>query len=79
MSGGAPRGSAPAGGVVFAAIGVFVLIGVPLVYVVWEAVNHVLTGNIGAVRPGLVLAALIGLAVVLYMLTRALRRWSDSV
>ncbi len=78
MSSRAPRGSSPGGGALFAAIGVFVLIGVPLVYVVWEALNHLLTGNVGAVRPGPVLTAVIGLVVVLHVLTSVQRRWSDA-
>jgi len=58
-------------------MGVFVLIGVPLVYVVWEAVNQALTGDLGAVRLKVVFPAAAGLVVVFYVLTRVLRRWSD--
>lgn len=73
-----PQGFSPGGGAAFAAIAVFVVIGVPLVYVVWEAVNQILTGDLGAVRPGVVLTSVIGLIVVLLILTRVLRRWSDG-
>lgn len=77
MTRDAPRGSSPGSTALFIAIGTFVLVGVPLVYVIWEAVNQVLTGNLRAVRPGLVLPAAAGLAVVLSLFMRVLRRWSD--
>lgn len=77
MTRAALRDSSPGSTTLFIAIGTFVLVGVPLVYVIWEAVNQVLTGNLGAVRPGLVLPAAAGLAVVLFLFTRVLRRWSD--
>jgi hypothetical protein len=73
----APRNSSPGSATLFIAIGTFVLVGVPLVYVIWDAVNQVLAGNLRAVRPGLVFPAAAGLAVVLFVFTRVLRRWSD--
>ncbi|MDH3291236.1 MAG: hypothetical protein OEO20_06830 [Gemmatimonadota bacterium] len=51
-----------------AAISAFVLIGVPLVYTVWEAVNKALTGNLGAVRLEVVFPAAAG----------SRRAWSGS-
>jgi uncharacterized membrane protein len=72
-----PSGAPPGGGILFVAIGVFVLVGAPIVYVVWEAVNQALTGNLDAVRLEVVFPATAGLVVLIYMLMRVLRRWSD--
>lgn len=65
----------PGGAILFAAIGLFVLLGLPLVYVIWETINEVLTGNLAAVRLQLFLPAVVALAVVLVVLMRVLRRW----
>ena len=57
------------------AMGLFVLLGLPLVYVIWGAINELLTGNLAAVRLELVLPAIAGLVVVLVVFMRVLRRW----
>jgi hypothetical protein len=66
----------PSAGVLLAVIAAFVIVGFPLVYVIWETINQVLTGNLGAVRPALFFPALVVFAVLLVVLARVLRRWS---
>jgi hypothetical protein len=55
---------------------VFAVLGGPLVFVIWETINHVLTGNLGAIRLAWFLPAAIAFGVLLYVLGRVLRRWS---
>lgn len=75
MTDGTPPDGSPRPAALFAAMGLFVLLGLPLVYVVWETINEALTGNTAAVRLELFLPALVGLAVVLVVFMRVLRRW----
>jgi len=72
---GSPGGSPSVGGMLllFALVAV---IGGPLVFVIWETINHVLSGNLGAVRLGWFVAAVTLFGVLLYVLGRVLRRWS---
>lgn len=63
-------------GTIILVIGVFAAIGAPLVFVIWETINRVLTGNLAAVRVRHVVPAVIGLVGVLYGMARVLRRWS---
>jgi hypothetical protein len=58
-----------------AALGLFVLLGLPLVYVIWETINQVLTGNLAAVRLELFVPAVVAFGVVLFAFMRVLRRW----
>jgi hypothetical protein len=55
---------------------VFAILGGPLVFIIWETINHVLTGNLAAVQLGWFLPAGIAFGVLLYALGRVLRRWS---
>ena len=55
---------------------VFAGLGFPLVYEIWETINELLTGNVGAVRWGWFVSAILGLGVLLAVLARVLRRWS---
>jgi hypothetical protein len=55
---------------------VFAILGGPLVFVIWETINHVLTGNFGAVRLEWFLPAVMAFGLLLYGLGRVLRRWS---
>lgn len=57
---------------------VFVVLGAPLVWVVWEAVNSALTGQIGEIRWALTLPALVLLIGVLALLGRAATRLGAS-
>lgn len=52
----------------------FVLVGAPLVWVVWEAVNSILSGHPGDVRWTWTLPALALLIVLLLVLARAASR-----
>lgn len=69
-------GGSPSVGGILLFFAVFAVIGGPLVFVIWETINHVLTGDFGAVRLGLFLPALVAFGVLLYVLGRVLRRWS---
>ena len=66
----------PSLGAILATFAVFVGLGFPLVYVIWETINQALTGNMGAVRLELFLPALVLLGILLIGLGRVLRRWS---
>lgn len=57
-------------------IAAFVLVGFPLVYVIWEAVNHALAFDFGAIRWVVVLPALVLFIVLLMILSRVVRRLS---
>lgn len=57
------------------AISVFVVVGFPMVYVLWDALNHLLGGQLRAIRPWLVLPVLIVFAAFVYLLSRFVRRW----
>lgn len=72
-----PAGSddTPGVAVLIAALGLFVLLGLPLVYVIWETINQVLTGNFAAFRLELFLPAIVALVVVLVVFKRVLRMW----
>lgn len=58
-------GRAPSFALSLLALGAFVLLGFPLVYLLWDAVNHLLAGDLASVRPLASLGALAGLAVLL--------------
>ncbi|HUG01300.1 MAG TPA: hypothetical protein VML95_05520 [Longimicrobiales bacterium] len=66
--------STPAGTVLVAAMAVAVLAGAPLVYLIWDAVNDLLTGNVAdiAVLSTLVAASLF--ALLLLVLGRSVMR-----
>lgn len=49
----------------------FVLLGAPLVWVVWEAVNSLLSGHVGDVRWALTIPAAVLLAGLLALLGRS--------
>lgn len=65
---------APAGAVLVAAMAIAVLAGAPLVYLVWDAANEILTGNLGGVAVAPALAALAGFAMLLWLLGRSVMR-----
>lgn len=52
-----------------------VVLGGPLVFALWTAVNHLLYGDPGAVRWSVALPALAGFALLLGLLPRVLRAW----
>lgn len=57
----------------------FVLLGAPLVWVVWEAVNSLLTGRVGDVRWLPTIAALVLLIGLLVLVGRSATRVGGSV
>jgi hypothetical protein len=63
---------APRVGRIVAFLGVFLVIGVPIVAVLWEAVNEMVAGDLG--RVGTALPALIVFVVFLAVFARQLRR-----
>jgi hypothetical protein len=56
----------------------FAVLGGPLVFVIWETINQVLTGNLAAVRLEWFLPAAVAFGVLLFVLARVLRRWSTG-
>lgn len=56
----------------------FVVLGAPLVWVVWEAVNKLLTGNPGEISWALTLPALALLIVLLVLLGRSTPKLDGS-
>ena len=52
-----------------------VVVGGPLVYVLWGAVNNLLLGEPGRVRLAVVLPAAVAFVVVLLFVARLVRRW----
>jgi ABC-type Mn2+/Zn2+ transport system permease subunit len=66
----------PGVGPLIALIAGFAALGIPLVFVIWETINHLLTGDLAAVRWLDVAPAAVGLVGVLYAMARVLRRWA---
>lgn len=69
-----PSGAAPRLGTLIAVIAVFAVLGTPLVYVAWESINQLLSGNLAGARLGRGTLATGGLAVLLLVMARVLRR-----
>lgn len=57
------------------AMAAFVVIGTPLVYVIWKVINDLLTGHLVTGRLLLAVPALVLLVIVLRVLANAIRRW----
>ncbi|HET8622084.1 MAG TPA: hypothetical protein VFM14_00835 [Gemmatimonadales bacterium] len=53
----------------------FVLLGAPLVALVWDALNQLVAGHVEGRRVGTGLAGLLLLAILLRLLARAVHRW----
>ena len=53
----------------------FVVVGAPFVYLIWEFVNHALSGQFEAVEFGLALVGVIGAVVVLRLVAQRAARW----
>lgn len=71
-------GNPPGAGGMLLLFAVFAALGGPLVFVIWETVNHVLTGSLERVRAGVFVPAVIAFGILLYALGRLLRRWSGQ-
>lgn len=56
-------------------IGVLIVIGFPLVYVLWTAVNLLLAGRLAEIRYPLVLPVLLTFVALLYGVARLISRW----
>lgn len=69
-------GGSPSVGGMLLLFALFAALGGPLVFVIWETINQVLTGNLGAVRLAWFVPAVIAFGVLLFVLARVLRRWS---
>jgi len=59
-------------------IGLLVVVGAPILYVLWSALNHLLSGEWSSVRWGLVIPTLFVFAVYLYGVSRLVRRWGGE-
>jgi membrane protein implicated in regulation of membrane protease activity len=68
------RTASPAGPVLVAAMAVAVLAGAPLVYLIWDAVNQLLTGNVAEISALPALVATLVFAVLLWVLGRSVMR-----
>lgn len=66
-----PDPTTPAAPVLIAAMAVAVLAGAPLVYLLWDAVNALLVGDIGAIDPVATLLAASVFGVLLWVLARS--------
>lgn len=57
---------------------VFMLVGAPFVYLVWEFINEVLTGRFDALTFGLAVLGAVGLTAVLRLVGRRAASWADE-
>jgi hypothetical protein len=71
-------GHGPGVGMLMLAMAAFVVAGVPLVYVLWNSLNHALAGDLGAIQPLVTLAAAVGIGVLAWVLARVIRRWTAT-
>jgi hypothetical protein len=53
----------------------FVIVGAPLVYLLWRVVNDLLTGQVVGTRLLLAVPALVVFIILLNVLARTVRRW----
>jgi len=66
------------GGLV-ASMALFVVVGTPLVYLIWKVINDLLTGHIVTSRLLVAVPTLIVFLFVLKWLARSVRRWDGRV
>lgn len=57
----------------------FVIVGAPLVYLLWRVVNDLLTGQVVGTRMLLAVPALVVFIIVLNVLARTVRRWDAGI
>ena len=57
----------------------FVIVGTPLVYLLWRVVNDLLTGQVVGTRLLLAVPALVVFIIVLNVLARTIRRWDAGI
>lgn len=69
-----PQRDHPATPVLIAAMAVAVLAGAPLVFLLWDAINHLLTGDVGDIAALPTLVAAVVFAVLLWVLGRSVLR-----
>lgn len=55
-----------------------VVVGAPMVYVLWEALNALLSGHPERIRMTVVLPVVAVFAIFVYFLARVVRRWDAS-
>jgi len=65
-------------GALMTRIGLFVLIGTPLVAFLWQALNHLLAGRIVPLELLLFLPALLLLYILLRFMARAIESWDSA-
>lgn len=66
-------------GGLMASMALFVVVGTPLVYLIWMVINDLLTGHIVTSRLLLAVPALIVFLFVLKLLAGSIRRWDGRV
>ena len=59
-------------------IGVFVLLGAPLLFFVWRFVNEILSGRFTGSHALVAAAGLGGLLALLWLVARSVRRWEGG-
>ncbi len=62
-------------GQLIAVIAILVIVGLPMVYVLWEAVNLLLTGDLAAIRYAIVVPVLAVFLALLVGVAKLVRRW----
>jgi len=66
---------APRTGLLIAAMAGLVALGFPMIYVLWDALNQVLLGDLASIRWVLVLPVLAVFVAYVYIVARIVRRW----
>lgn len=66
---------APGTGIILLWMAMFMILGVPFVYLIWDFINHALAGHVIAAEAGLAAVGVTGLAAVLWLVGRRVRRW----
>lgn len=61
-----------------AGMGLFVIIGIPMVFFIWRYVNDILSGRFVAAEAALALGLLVLFLVFLRLLARRVRRWDTE-
>lgn len=70
--------SAPGTGGILLWMAVFVIAGIPFVYLIWEFINHALSGHLVATEAGLAAVGVAGVIVIISLVGRRARRWDDQ-
>ena len=56
----------------------FVIVGAPFVYLIWEFINEILSGQFDPATAGLALVGIVGAVFVLKLVARRAAAWEDG-